>query len=507
MDSAEMEVDAVVQECCVARQCRPGQPRFAVCASCAMIRHVVIVRAQVVACDSSVQNRKSLHGANEQMGNLCRLAICVLFMGMVSGCDRSSDWPVRPVTLVCPWSAGGGTDRVSRQIAVQLEAELGVPVNVINATGGGGVTGHTRGAIAAADGYTLQMATVELNMLHWRGLCPITPRSYRPLAKLNEDSAAIFVRADAPWQTIQELETALREATSSVPVSGSAAGSIWHLALAGWLMERELSPDATNWISINGSAPALQELLAGGIEVVCCSIPEAAALLHGGEVRCLGVMSQERCPAAPEVPTFVEQGVEWSVGGWRGLMYPPGVPEDRVERMSAAIRRVAESAEFTQFMDDAGFNISLVYGQEFAEFLAEADAGFGAILTQPAMQQQQQAPLSAWFVPVLLIGIGVVMLGVSGVSRRSVAEVSTEGSGAESLRIPLLFCGSIVVFILACQTVGYVLSSMALLGVQFWLLRVGVLKLVLFVVLAVPALYQVFSAVLGVPLPWGMLGW
>lgn len=446
-------------------------------------------------------------GASRQMGIICRLAVCFLLMGLVPGCDRSSDWPVRPVTLVCPWSAGGGTDRVSRQIAIQLESELGVPVNVINATGGGGVTGHTRGAIAAADGYTLLMATVELNMLHWRGLCPITPESYRPLAKLNVDSAAIFVRADAPWQTIQELETALRETTSSVPVSGSAAGSIWHLALAGWLMERDVAADATNWISINGSAPALQELLAGGIEVVCCSIPEAAALLQGREVRCLGVMSRERCPAAPEIPTFVEQGVEWSVGGWRGLMYPPGVPEDRVEVMSAAIRRVAESAEFTQFMDDAGFNISLVYGQDFAEFLAEADAGFGAILTQPAMQQQQQAPLSPWFVPVLLIGIGVVVLGVSGVKWPAAADVSAKSSNSQSLRMPLIFCGSIVLYILSCQTVGYVISSMALLAVQFRLLRVGLFRLVLFVVLAVPALYQVFSVVLGVPLPWGMLGW
>ncbi|MCA9049931.1 MAG: hypothetical protein KDA89_14445, partial [Planctomycetaceae bacterium] len=96
-----------------------------------------------------------------------RVLLVTLFC-LTAGCGRESHWPSRPVTLICPWSAGGGTDRVSRQVAVQLEAELGVPVNVVNAVGGGGVTGHTRGALAQPDGYTLTMATVELNMLHWR---------------------------------------------------------------------------------------------------------------------------------------------------------------------------------------------------------------------------------------------------------------------------------------------------------------------------------------------------
>ena len=77
-----------------------------------------------------------------------------------AGCQRSDEYPNRPITLICPWSVGGGTDQVSRQAAMLLEQELGVPVNVINATGGAGVTGHQRGALARPDGYTLTMATI-----------------------------------------------------------------------------------------------------------------------------------------------------------------------------------------------------------------------------------------------------------------------------------------------------------------------------------------------------------
>ena len=241
------------------------------------------------------------------------LALCV------SGCESREQYPSRPMVLLCPWSPGGGTDRVCRQVAFQLERELKVPVNVVNATGGGGVTGHTRGAVARPDGYTLTMATVELNMLHWRGMTGISYEDFEPLVLLNRDDAAVFVRQDAPWGTVAELEAAIRERPRALKASGTARGGIWHIALAGWLATRDMESDAVTWISINGAAPSLQELMAKGVDIVCCSIPEAQSLLDGGQVRCLGVMADARLPGAPEVPTFRQAEIDWSLGGWRGL--------------------------------------------------------------------------------------------------------------------------------------------------------------------------------------------
>ncbi|MCA9067098.1 MAG: hypothetical protein KDA96_28755, partial [Planctomycetaceae bacterium] len=195
--------------------------------------------------------------------------------------------------------------------------------------------------------------------------------------------------------------------------SGTAAGGIWHLALVGWLSMRELPVESVTWISINGSAPSLQELMAGGVDVVCCSVPEAQALLDGGEIRCLGVMSDDRCAAAPDVLTFAEQGIHWSMGGWRGLMYPPNVPAERVERMEKAALKVAGSDEFQRFMAAAGFHTVVTDGRRFAQFLSEADAEFGAILSRPGMQQQQRSPISRYFVPGLL-GIAATLVAVSG---------------------------------------------------------------------------------------------
>src|SRR5687768_3392103 len=96
--------------------------------------------------------------------------LTLLLLAAQTGCRDAEEFPSRPIMLICPWAAGGGTDRVSRQVAAILEDELDIPVNVVNATGGGGVTGHSRGASAPPDGYTLTMITVELNMLRHRGL-------------------------------------------------------------------------------------------------------------------------------------------------------------------------------------------------------------------------------------------------------------------------------------------------------------------------------------------------
>ncbi|MCA8995074.1 MAG: tripartite tricarboxylate transporter TctB family protein [Planctomycetaceae bacterium] len=443
---------------------------------------------------------------------ICSLIACLT----LSSCGREQQWPARPITLICPWSAGGGTDRVSRQMAVQLEAELGVPVNVVNATGGGGVTGHTRGATAVPDGYTLTMATVELNMLHWRGLCPITPRSFRPLTKLNEDSAAIFVLNSSPWSSVGDVESAVQNADQPLKASGTAAGGIWHLALAGWFSSRNLPTENVTWISINGSAPSLQELMAGGVDVVCCSIPEAQSLLDAGEIRCLGVMSDERCPAAPDVPTFKEQGVDWSMGGWRGLMYPKGVPEDRVGVMQSALAKITRSDEFKEFMTNAGFNVSVIQGEEFGEFLDTADEDFGRILNQPGMKQQQKAPVGRYFVPGILGALGV-LIGLVGfvLSRRagsplvegeSVATRSETESPTDA-RLVVGFIVAILLFLIACQTVGYVIAGSALLLAMLLMLKTRVSWAALIVVVAVPGLYQLFAGVLGVPLPWGWLGW
>ncbi|MEZ6060166.1 MAG: tripartite tricarboxylate transporter substrate-binding protein [Planctomycetaceae bacterium] len=423
------------------------------------------------------------------------------------GCSDESRFPSRPVTMICPWSAGGGTDRVTRQVAVQLEQELGVPVNVVNATGGGGVTGHTRGALASADGYTVTMGTVELNMLHWRGLCPISPDNFEPLALLNTDDAAIFVRHDAPWKTIADLEDAIRSAPTPLRASGTANGGIWHVALIGWLARENIDQNNVSWISINGSAPSLQELMADGLELVSCSIPEARSLMDAGEVRCLGVMSAERSPAAPDVPTFREQGIDWVMGSWRGLLYPRNVPPRIQQRMQAAVLKVAESDEFAAFMSSAGFQRTVAEPKEFAALLKSSDEEFGTIMNSAAFAQSDTSPIGRLVFPVLLLAGAAVTTGWLAVKKQFRIRDDARAETADVWKKSVLFVVAVAAFILVCDHAGYVLSSTALLLTLLLSLRVKISHAALMTVVLVPGLYQLFSGILGVPLPWGWFAW
>ena len=426
---------------------------------------------------------------------------------LLTGCRPARQYPDRPIALICPWSAGGGTDRVSRQVAVMLERELGAPVNVVNATGGGGVTGHTRGAIARADGYTLTMATCELNMLHWRGLTSISYKDYQPLMLINRDDAAVFVRADSQRKTLADLEQAIRSTPRTLKASGTAQGGIWHVALAGWLHKIGLRPDDVVWVSINGAAPSLQELIAGGVDVVSCSLPEAQALLDAGRVRCLGLMSPQRLAAFPDVPTFGELGQDWAMGTWRGLALPRGVPQDRLDRLAEAVRRIVTSDEYLDFMRAAGFNPAAEPLDQFGETLARLDDQFGAILTSEAFRSVRTTRFGPMLFPTILGGLlalSLVGLLATGGLRRTegLARITRDGL----VRVALVVAW-VLLYLALAEWVGFILTAAVLLFALMWRLDARLSVAAVVTVVLVPAAYQLFAVCLRVPLPWGWLGW
>jgi len=126
-------------------------------------------------------------------------SLLALSLGLtLVGSAVAQSYPSRPITMVVPWGAGGGTDATARIVAALMEKEMGQPVNVVNRTGGNGVVGHSAIATAPADGYTIGMITVEMSMMHWAGLTELNPREYTPIALMNIDAAAVTVRADSP---------------------------------------------------------------------------------------------------------------------------------------------------------------------------------------------------------------------------------------------------------------------------------------------------------------------
>jgi tripartite-type tricarboxylate transporter receptor subunit TctC len=290
-----------------------------------------------------------------------------------------ASYPARPVTMLCPWGAGGGTDATARIVASLLEKDLGQPVNVINRTGGSGVVGHAAIASAPPDGYTLGILTVEISMMHWQGLTDLTPRSYTPLALMNEDPPGVHVKADA-YKNVKELADAIKAAPhGKLKASGTGQGGIWHLALVGWLQSMGLKPDHVAWVPSNGAAPGMQDLAAGGLDIVPCSLPEGRSIVEAGKAKSLAIMAPQRNPAFPNVPTLKEElGTDFSpTGAWRGFAGPKGLPQDVQAKLVAALKKVYESKEYNEFMSSRGFGVRWAEAQAFAQFMDAGDKQMG----------------------------------------------------------------------------------------------------------------------------------
>lgn len=298
-------------------------------------------------------------------------------------------YPNRPITLIVPWGAGGGTDATARIVGSLLEREFGQPVNVVNRTGGSGVVGHAAINAGAPDGYTIGMITVEIAMMHWQGLTELRPTSYTPLALMNEDPPGVQVNATAQWQTVRQLADHIRANPGRLKASGTGQGGIWHLALAGWLGAMGLPANAVPWVPSNGAAPAMQDLAAGGIDLVTCSVPEAKAMLDAGRARSLAIMAAARNPQFPNVPTLNEAlGINYSVGAWRGIAGPPNLPAPIAERLTTALKKIHDSSEFRDFMSNRGFGVRWADAASFRDFMAQANESLGASMRAAGLARQ-----------------------------------------------------------------------------------------------------------------------
>ena len=283
--------------------------------------------------------------------------------------------------MIVPWAAGGGTDAIARVVASLIEKDLGMPVNVVNRTGGSGVVGHQAIASAAPDGYTIGIITSEIAMMHHQRLTNLTGAAFTPLALVNVDAAAIQVRADAPYNGLGDLIAAIKANPGKLMASGTAQGGIWHLALAGLLNEQQIPQTSVVWVPSTGNAAALLDLVAGGVDLVVGSHPEARSLIDAGKVKSLAILDDEPSTLYPKVPTAKEAiGSEWTLGTWRGIGAPKNLPAPIENRLKAAVKKACESQEYADFMANRGFNGTCAEPSEFARVIGHSDEQMGAVM-------------------------------------------------------------------------------------------------------------------------------
>lgn len=313
---------------------------------------------------------------------ICRLIVVLGIGGLFfmwfsrAGEESVVNFPSRTLTIICPYAAGGGTDLFARGLARAAERELGRTITVSNITGGAGAIGHAAGIIARPDGYSVTAVTFELVSLPIQGLAPFTHEDFDLLMRVNMDPAALAVRADFPADTLEEWIDWVRE-RGTVQIANSGPGSSFHLAAARMAEVLELP---VSHIPFNGASPAITALVGGHVDAVVVGPGEMQVQVEAGNLKVLGVMSEERLDLFPDFVTFRELGHDVVMGTWRGLAVPSGTPEGIRERLSEAFIAAMEAEDFRTFARRSGLNLAFADADAFRESVREQTEQISALM-------------------------------------------------------------------------------------------------------------------------------
>ena len=284
---------------------------------------------------------------------------------LVSATSIAADYPSKNIRLVVPFGAGGGTDAVGRTLANSAKDILGQNISIMNRTGGAGAVGMSFGAQQRADGYTLTVVTREIASLPQMGLMRHTADDFRLIRLVNLDPAVVLVAADSPYNTINDLIKEAKEKPGSVKFASTAAPNFYLMSL-----EKDQGIKL-NAIPYNGASEAIPAVLGHHTDVTMVTPGEAIAQLRSGQLKALGVMSEERIQYIPDVPTLKEQGIDVVTGTWRGIGAPKDTPDAVIEKLGAAFDEAMASEEFKSFMEKGAMTIHNLDGKAFTEFVAE----------------------------------------------------------------------------------------------------------------------------------------
>ena len=298
-------------------------------------------------------------------------AASVLSTGMFSTQSYAQTaWPSKPVNLVVPFPAGGGTDAFARPLSAQFARLAGRPLIIDNRGGAGGTLGASIAAKAAPDGYSLFMGAVHHT---------IAPAMYPKLDyDLEKDFVPLTLLANVPQvvvinpkrldaQNIQALIEFARKNPGKLNYGSAGAGTSHHLA--GELFKQQTKTFITH-IPYRGAGPALQDLISGNVDMMFDGLGSSAAHIKGGRIKALMVSGSKRSPAFPDVPCAAEVGLpDYTVTTWYGIWAPKGTPADIQVRIIEELRKTAATDELKAIWANNGAEFSNLTSQQFGAFV------------------------------------------------------------------------------------------------------------------------------------------
>jgi tripartite-type tricarboxylate transporter receptor subunit TctC len=282
----------------------------------------------------------------------------------------AQEYPKRPITLVIPFSAGGGTDSIARELGKDLSEKLGQPVIIDNRGGGGGAIASRFVAKSEPDGYTLLFVTstfVTHAATETKSSYDVN-KDYAPVAMLGRGPLMVVTHKSVGAKSIKDLIAATKAKPGGLDYCSSGTGSVTHLA--GELFRQRTDANLTH-VPYKGSGPATVDFLAGRTHVFFATMPTMLQHVKSGSVEVLAVTGAKRTPLFPNVPTVAEAGVpKYDITTWWGIVAPAGTPEPIVAKLNALINEAAAKDPLKGRLASEGAEAYRATPREFRSMLA-----------------------------------------------------------------------------------------------------------------------------------------
>jgi len=309
-----------------------------------------------------------------------------LAAGLACACSpgpaaAGAPWPSQPIKWIVPYPPGGSTDMLARLVSHKLGERLGQPVIVENKAGAGGNVGTDYAVKQPADGYTIVMGNIgpiSINPALYPDLPYQPQRDLAPVTLLMSVPNLLVVNPALPARTVRELIAYAKQSPQPLDYATPGAGTSLHLA--GELFAATAGVRLTQ-VPYRGSAPGLNDTVAGHVPMMFDNMPSALQLVKAGKLRALAITSAARSPELPDVPTMAEAGLPgYEISGWFGVLAPAATPQPIVQRLDRELRAVLEQPDVRRQIADMGGVISAAGPADFRRYIASETDRWGALV-------------------------------------------------------------------------------------------------------------------------------
>jgi tripartite-type tricarboxylate transporter receptor subunit TctC len=316
------------------------------------------------------------------------LVLLTLMAAVLPGSLRAQAYPAKPIRMILPFPPGGPTDITGRAIAQKLSEQLGQTVVPENRPGAAGNIGLELASKSAPDGYTIVLAAppIAISPSLYKKLNYNAQKDLAPISLVATIENVMVVHNSVPAKSLKEFIELARRYPGKLNFSSSGAGSTNHLASE--LLNGRYKLKMVH-VPFKGSGPALVALMSGEVDVGTLAVPGAIPIIRAKRVRPLAVLSKERVPALPDVPTAKESGVDdFVVSIWYGMLAPAGTPRDYINRLNAEIRKALASPDMKQRLAASGVDPLVSTPDEFANHIKSETVRYAKIIKDAGIKAQ-----------------------------------------------------------------------------------------------------------------------